>query len=284
MITSMMNSKNRLFKETRTIHEELLQELRARSRSGHHVEDFLLPSKYLSLVRNQGQTGTCSFVSCVACCEMVYRMAGRTVDGLQGKVFYFDVQDAFEHTYKNPEYREMGYVQEIQADTAADLGAPVLHVLRYLYKAGLLTSCVCADPVEKNPSLLMVHSPNRTILPAYRPLGPGEVISMLDGSPVIAVMKAYHSFMRCREVFFHGPTTDDCWRHDKERGYHTVLLVGKFALVSEKGKKKLYVILQNSHGRHYGYKGYVCFEFKANYFVEFWVAMANYPKRPRPSK
>lgn len=255
-------------RELRTINEDLTYALAAHIGDGNIIGMQFL-SHFLSLVRDQGDTGACSYVSVIACTEMVYRILGKGVNGLEGR-FYFDVQDCFEYTYHNEgRLHELPDLAERRADTMGLGGTAVVQVLFYAHDIGLLTSSSCLDPRERSvAAVLMPHKPHRNSLRWFTAVARGNVIPLLDTYPVIAVMKVYNSFLVCSEVLYRGPIAEDSMYGV---GVHTVLLVGKFQLEESNGWKQ-YVIIQNSHGRGFGFRGFVCVEFDPDLFThEFWL-------------
>lgn len=69
---------------------------------------------------------------------------------------------------------------------------------------------------------------------------------------------------------YDGPEDDEVANFRTHPQLHAALLVGKFRLRRKEGAMEQYVIIQNSDGVDFGFKGFKCMRFD-DIFKEFWI-------------
>lgn len=229
------------------------------------MSSFNFLDQYLSEVRNQNYGGQSAFVATIASVEMVYRILEITISNWTEQ-YFFDIDDVFDNIITA--CRGIPKPEEKEKDVCASKGLKVEFILDYIKKNGLQASSCCYNPRNRNLFSYFNTMAPRYKIDSYEQLKQREVVKCVENFPVIAVMLSYKSFLKCRTVIYDGPTENEKKIPAKDLASHAVLIVGSVRVKDQSGWEQ-YVIVQNSFGKKFGFRGFIVMKFDQS-FKEFW--------------
>ncbi|XP_073138120.1 coatomer subunit alpha-1-like [Henckelia pumila] len=130
-----------------------------------------------------------------------------------------------------------------------------LPVLTYATEKGLCVTSQCRNPLPKNIFSHFCPQAHRIKLKSQTFLDKATTtFAAVYYHPLIIGMETFDSFVGCRKVIYNGPLASEL-ANDVGIG-HAMVVVGICIVVID-GEVKKFVILQNSWGVSFGFRGYV---------------------------
>ncbi|XP_073129679.1 uncharacterized protein [Henckelia pumila] len=244
----------------RTISERLHSHIIRKQKTS--VVELKMLDGHLSPIRNQENVPSCSFIAPIACIEVLYRMFDKKLTQEWNGLYYFDFNECYDNLYK-----ELNNLDDAVKLAKGNDGGRIDDTLIYAMDRGLLATTVFVEPRHMNHVAHFDKEAPRYHINGFKILKKTEVLECLKKFPIIAQLRVSECFEKYKKAIY--------VLSDEEVGFdlinHAVLVVGS-VITCKDGEAVVHLIIQNTHGKKFGFKGFVLVPFDEK-FTCFWLPL-----------